>query len=131
APSGRRRAPRRGRGPCRRTDPRRRRRLRERLACACPRSAPSRLNSHSTATFRRQDVLKMPKEGSMMTTTVPHSGANPPRGLDSGPRLQLIRPGSEESVMRQEDTLEAALARDLDGTFARLVRAYTSRPYSC
>ena len=32
--------------------------------------------------------------------------------------------------MRQEDTLEAALARDLDGTFERLVRDYQDRLYS-
>ena len=57
-------------------------------------------------------------------------GRKPPTG-NLGPELRLIRGDSEKGEMSpQESSLESALARDLDGTFERMVREFQDRLYS-
>src|SRR5512141_774649 len=66
----------------------------------------------------------------MPTTASPEPPGRPPAGLDAGRGLRLIRTESEDGAMTGEQTLEACLARDLDGCFERMVREYQDRLYS-
>jgi RNA polymerase sigma-70 factor (ECF subfamily) len=66
----------------------------------------------------------------MTTRTAPETPGGPPAGLDAGGGLRLVRCDSEESAMPQEHALEAALARDLEESFERMVREYQDRLYS-
>ncbi len=74
----------------------------------------------------------------MMRGCAPEAGAGPggwTRAAGrSGFRLVLGQPeqraGSGRATMAQDETLRDGLARDLDGTFESLVRAYQDRLYS-
>src|SRR5262249_23654681 len=66
----------------------------------------------------------------MRTTASSDPPGRPQAGLDAGLGLRLVRTDSEDRAMAGEHSLEAALARDLEGCFERMVREYQDRLYS-
>ena len=66
----------------------------------------------------------------MTTRSASRIPASPMAGLDAAGGLRLLRDDSEESAMPQEGTLQAGLARDLEGSFERMVQEYEDRLYT-